>query len=164
MKFTGAIPKVTAPVALPKSALVLDYRLDNGHWSFPEQMGAGAGFIYVIYDTVMRKAYLGRKAFKSQSQKSYGKDSDWRKYKSSSNLLEKHFLVRPKEEFEFICIEQYNTRSTLAYAETWSLCKVESPVGSSWYNGQIEKVAWPVRERITDRHKSRLQSVIERLK
>jgi hypothetical protein len=96
--------------------------------------------------------------------KNAGKESDWRRYMSSSKLLAEMMQERPKEEFEFICIEQYKTKGTLSYAETWSLCFVEAPTSVRWYNKLIEKVSWNVKEPITLRHKQRLNEIIERIK
>jgi hypothetical protein len=64
------------------------------------------------------------------------------------------------EEFDFICLEQYQTKGTLSYSETWSLCYVEAPTNDRWYNRLIEKVSWNVKEAITDRHKERLDAAI----
>ena len=96
--------------------------------------------------------------------KNVGKESDWRRYLSSSKLLAEMMQERPKKEFEFICIEQYKTKGTLSYSETWSLCLVEAPTSVKWYNNLIEKVSWNVKEPITARHRQRLNEIIERMK
>lgn len=163
MKFTGTVPAVKNPVPYIEGALKLDSRFDNGHWSFPEQMGNGVGFIYVIFDTVLQRAYLGKKNFRSMRGKDAGKESNWRRYISSSKLLAEMMQERPKKEFEFICIEQYKTRGTLSYSETWSLCVAEAPLNVRWYNTLIEKVSWSVKEPVTERHKQRLAEVIRRV-
>lgn len=157
MKFTGTLPKTTKP-PLPK--------FNNGHWEFPEQMGTKGyvGFIYVIYDTILDRAYLGKKQFLGMGQLNKGKESNWKKYTSSSKVLNELIKVRPREEFEFICIEQYKTKGTLAYSESWSLCYVEAPTTKNFYNTLIEKVTWPVKEPITERHKARLETILERIK
>jgi hypothetical protein len=152
VKFEGVVPKITKTTVLPK--------YDNGHWKFPEQMGDGVGFIYVIRDSVLERCYLGKKQFLGMGKLNKGKESNWRKYTSSSKLLAEMFKERPKEEFEFICIEQYKTKGTLSYAETWSLCLVEAPTSRTWYNTLIEKVSWNVKEPVSDRHKERLSRVI----
>jgi hypothetical protein len=128
--------------------------IDNGHWLFPEQMGDGVGFIYIIRDRPFGKFYLGKKYFNGMRGKVKGVESNWRKYKSSSRLLD--WTGRNMSEFDFICLEQYETKGTLSYSETWSLCYVEAPTNDAWYNKSIEKVFWNVREPITDRHKERL--------
>jgi hypothetical protein len=150
---------------LPKFKPVTVGKYYNGHWSFPEQMGSATevkyiGFIYVIRDTCLRRLYLGKKTYYGLGKLNKGKESNWRKYVSSSDVLKEMFRVRSKDEFEFICIEQYQTKGTLSYAETWSLCYVEAPTSKEWYNTLIEKVSWSVKERITDRHKERLNKVI----
>lgn len=152
MKFTGSLPAVPTPIKTN--------RFDNGHWLFPEQMGEGVGFIYVIRDRVLRRCYLGKKLYYGAGKLNKGKESNWRRYTSSSKVLGELLKVRPREEFEFICLEQYKTKGTLSYSETWSLCRVEAPTSNEWYNTLIEKVSWPVKEKITKRHKERLERVL----
>jgi len=137
-------------------------RYNNGHWHFPEQMGSleYVGFIYLIRDTELNRFYLGKKSYRSASKANKGAESNWRSYLSSSRLLAEMFAERPKEEFDFICLEQYKTKGTLSYSETWSLCLVEAPTSKIWYNTLIEKVSWNVKEPISDRHKERLAKAI----
>lgn len=136
----------------------------NGHWQFPEQMGGDhVGFIYVIYDTVLHRAYLGKKFFVGHGIKNKGVDSGWRKYKGSSETLKEIFKHRPPEEFEFYCVEQYKAKGALAYAETWTLCHVEAPTTKHWYNTRIEAISWSVKERITDRHKAMIDTIEKRI-
>ena len=149
MKFEGVLP---TKVVVPQAS-----RFNNGHWKFEEQMGSGVGFIYVIRDSVLRKFYLGKKLFYGTGVQNKGKESNWKKYASSSKVLAELLRVRPKEEFDFICLEQYKTKGTLSYSETWSLCFVDAPTSADWYNTLIEKVSWNVKEPITDRHKLRLE-------
>jgi len=157
MEFKGIVPPAPKPMAV-------DYLGDNGHWEFPEQMGDGIGFIYVIFDTVLNRGYIGKKLFRSLKGKNKGKESDWKRYKSSSKILKEIFSVRPKTEFRFICIEQYKTKGGLSYAETWSQCIAEVPTTQCWYNVLIGKVTWKVTENVTDRHKERLGKYINLVK
>jgi Putative endonuclease segE, GIY-YIG domain len=152
------LSRITVP-SIPEPKEIIN----NGHWSFPEQMGGKHhGFIYIIRDKVLRRFYLGKKNFYGAGAANRGVESQWKTYKSSSNSLSAHFKERPYyEEFDFICIEQYKTRGTLSYSETWSLCCVEAPTNNLWYNRLIEKVSWNVTERITHRHKDRLNRAIE---
>jgi len=139
-------------------------KFDNGHWVFDEQMGGkNIGFIYVIHDVFMNKAYLGKKLFFGSGVYNNGKESNWKKYTSSSKLLNILMKKRPIEEFKFICLEQYKTKGTLSYAETWSLCFAEVPTSSSWYNTLIEKVSWNVKEPISEKHKQGLVEIIKLL-
>lgn len=119
------------------------------------------GFIYVIRDNVLERFYLGKKLFRGSGKLNFGKESNWRHYRTSSELLKEVFKHRPvEEEFEFICLEQYKTKGTLSYAETWTLCLVEAPTTKTWYNTRIDEVSWSVREPISDRHKERLRRVV----
>lgn len=124
-------------------------------------MGKGVGFIYVIRDNVLKRFYLGKKNFAGHGKLNKGVESNWRRYVSSSPVLAEHFKERPKEEFDFVCLEQYSTKGGLSYAETWSLCLVEAPTTNEWYNTQIEKVSWKVNERVTKQHKDRLQRLLD---
>jgi hypothetical protein len=180
MKFEGKLPKDFESVKEAKKVAIhqLSYYnkmmnqkimgssiASNGHWQFPEEMGPPfVGFIYALYDPVLHRAYLGKKAYLGTGVKNRGKDSGWRNYVSSSNLLKELFQHRPVSEFEFICIEQYKTKGTLSYAETWSLCMAEAPTSKLFYNTRIESVSWSVKEPISERHKERLSMIIKIVK
>ena len=153
MKFTGTI-EPTPPVKTIG---------ENGHWEFEEPMGVGIGFVYVVFDTILKRAYIGKKTYLGSGVRNKDKESNWKSYVTSSNLLKDMFKERPLDEFEFICLEQYHTKGTLSYAETWSLCYVEAPTSKKWYNCLVEKVCWPVKEPITQRHKDRLNHVMRRM-
>jgi hypothetical protein len=152
-KFTGSILHIAA-----KSVS----RFNNGHWNFDKQMGEKeyVGFIYIIFDTVLKKYYLGKKNYRGAGKLNRGVESDWKRYKSSSSCLKAHFAERPKEEFLFICLEEYKKKGSLAWAETWSLCFVEAPTTDVWYNKRIEPISWNVIEHVTNKHKDRLQLTI----
>jgi hypothetical protein len=122
------------------------------------------GFIYAIYDKVLNRAYIGKKSYRSSGPVNRGKESNWRKYTSSSKLINDLLKVRPKSEFDFICIEQYKTKSGLNYSETWTLCFVEAPTTVNFYNTLIEKVSWNIKEPITERHKKTVIELLERIK
>lgn len=142
-----------------------DYR-GNGHWEFPEALGTkgNVGFIYVIIDMNNNKIYLGKKQFKGMGALNKGQDSNWRWYISSSTELSEAVKNYGKEGFEFIAIEQYKTKGTLSYAESWSLMHAEAPTRQDkWYNRLINKVSWRVTEPISERHKSRLKAVMARV-
>jgi hypothetical protein len=153
MSFTGSVPSDNVVKLQP---------VNNGHWKFPEQMGTAGmqGFIYVVRDNVLERFYLGKKSYFGTGVKNKGVESNWRRYKSSSKLLAELMAERPREEFEYICLEEYKTKGALSYAETWTLCLVEAPTSNTWYNTRIEKVSWNVREPISSRHKERLKRII----
>jgi len=144
---------VSPKIAMPKH--------DNGLWLFPEQMGIGMGFTYIVRDNYLERFYLGKKLYHGHGKLNKGVPTQWRKYKSSSKLLKEMFTERPMKEFDFICLEQYETKGALAYSETWSLCLVEAPTTDNWYNKRIESITWNVKEPITDIHKERLSRVVK---
>ncbi len=133
----------------------------NGIWDFPEQMnGSGKkhGFIYIIVDKVLERFYIGRKIYKKSG---YSNDSsNWKAYKSSSPVIKEHFKERPLSDFSFICIEEYETKGGLAFAETWSLCHVMAPLSEACYNRRIEAIKFRVTEPVSERHRLRLLEAI----
>jgi hypothetical protein len=156
--FLGEIPPILTHGTHPASHKKYS-KYNNGHWLFPEQLGGEehVGFIYVIRDNVLRRFYLGKKLFRGCGKLNKGVESNWKKYESSSTILKDMFKERPREEFDFIVLEQYRTKGTLSYSETFSLCLVEAPTSNNWYNTRIESVSWNVKEPISKRHKERLQ-------
>ena len=141
----------------PSIAPKIERPKPNGHWEFPELMGAGVGFLYCIVDLVLGRGYIGKKH-------NAAKKGDWKSYLSSSVLVNQLLDVRPKEEFRFICLEEYKYVGSLSWAETWSLCQVRIPESNSWYNTLIPTVSWNSKERITDRHMERLDLCLKLLK
>jgi|APSaa5957512535_1039671.scaffolds.fasta_scaffold102917_3 hypothetical protein len=148
-------------IKVPKTGKVIKAN-HNGHWSFSEKMDPDKymGFIYLVRDNYLNRFYLGKKLYRGQRGKAKGVESNWKKYMSSSNLLKEMFEARPLDEFELICVEQYKTKSGLSWAETWTLCFVEAPTTEQWYNTRVEKIAWNVKEAITERHRERLHGII----
>ena len=137
----------------------------NGHWEWEhEPLGSKGytGFIYVIYDTVNAKLYLGKKQFVGAGVVNKGQESNWRWYISSSKELSESVKLNQKQNFRFIAIEQYKSKGALSYAETWSLLYAQTPVyRNKWYNVLINKISWTVREPPTQRHKDRLRSLMD---
>jgi hypothetical protein len=163
LKFNGHIPGVQPPDIRILSPKYVEKKLDNGHWKFDVQMGTNGyvGFVYVIFDTYLKRAYIGKKSFVSNTKLHGRRESDWRKYATSSGLMGELLKQRPKEEFEFVCLDQYKTKGTLSYAETWSLCFVEAPTSNIFYNTRIESVSWSVKEPISDKHKAGLNKLLK---
>jgi hypothetical protein len=121
----------------------------NGHWLFEKEMDhTKEGFIYMIRDDYMMRFYIGKKA--------YYKGAEWRSYCSSSKLLKELFKARPREEFSFIVLEEYDTPGGLSYAESWTLLTIESPSRKDVYNTLVPKISWKSKEKISERHKKRL--------
>lgn len=135
----------------------------NGHWLFPEELGHNGafGFIYVIRSLVTGKLYLGKKHYVGHGKQNKGVVSNWQWYVSSSKELSAAIQEQGKGSFEFIAIEEYQTRGGLSYAETWSLMFVEAPSRQDrWYNKLVNGVSWNSKEHITARHKARLSMII----
>lgn len=152
------IKRVLVPVYQP-GAKVSE---GNGHWIFDEPLGQNGefGFIYVIRNLMSGRSYIGKKQFLGTGKINRNKETNWQRYISSSNELSNEISMLGKDSFEFVVLEQYKTRGALTYAEVWSIMQVEAfYFRDKWYNRQIEKVSWITRERITERHKTRLKCI-----
>jgi hypothetical protein len=134
----------------------------NGHWYFPESLGGKySGFIYVIRDRSTSKGYIGKKHFKGNGKLNKGVESNWQWYTSSCKDLNEAIKEKGKDDFEFIVLEQYISRGALGYAETWTMMKAETPTNRDlWYNLLVNKISWTVKEPITQRHKDRIDMIL----
>lgn len=136
---------------------------ENGQWLFPDNMGSPyIGFIYVVFDTVLSRCYIGKKLYISMKD-GRTRESDWKTYKTSSKTMKDIWKTRAVDEFQFICLEQYKSKGALSYAETWTLCRVQAPTSDKFYNKRIEPVSWSVKEQITKRHVERIDVLLQRL-
>jgi len=137
--------------------------LDNGHWSFCEQVPYTlySGFVYMIRNKLSGMMYIGKKNFRGAGKLNKGKQSNWRSYTGSSKQVNEDIEKLGKENFEFYIIECYHNKGSVSYAEAWSQHYAEIPTNNDkFYNRFIDKVSWKVSEPITDRHKRRLKKLI----
>ena len=151
------------PISKPRTRTNRKDFEGNGHWVFDEPLGQSKefGFIYVIRDCRAGKGYIGKKQFLGAGRQNKGVVSNWQWYVSSSQELVNQIRAHGKDSFEFIVLEQYKTRGGLGFAETWTKMQAETPANyDKWYNKLVDKVTWPSKERITLRHKERLQMII----
>lgn len=134
----------------------------NGHWMFSEQLDPSKylGFVYIIKDLRTGKMYIGKKQMVGTGRLNKGKESDWCSYTGSCDALNKEISNRGIYEFLPIVLEQYMTKGTLSFAESWSLTIAEAPYNRLFYNTLIEKVSWRCSEPISVRHRSRLAAVL----
>ena len=137
----------------------------NGHWDWPFGLLGDrqySGFIYLIHDKNSHKLYLGKKGYRGTGKLNKGKESNWRWYITSSVEVSQSIKENQKKGFDYYAIEEYRMKGALSFAETWSLCAVESPSNKDiWYNTLINKVSWVVREQVTERHKKRLRELVD---
>ena len=138
----------------------------NGHWVFdrPLDEDKAFGFIYVIHDCMCNKFYLGKKQYKHFGRNKSGTPTNWQWYTGSCKELNEQIREHGNDSFEFIVLEEYHSRKMLGYAETWSMMAAETPSNSDkWYNKLVGKVFWYVEFKITDKHKERLNLVLNEL-
>ena len=140
-----------------------------GHWSYdgePFEVDDYFGFIYLITVSVPDGnpiRYIGKKQFHSYKKTKRDKESNWKKYTSSSKHI--NDLIEDGSELTFEMIQLFETRGGLSAAE----CKVQ------WYldvltekcsegiplylNRQIGAVKFIPKEAISDETKDRLNEI-----
>jgi hypothetical protein len=100
--------------------------MDYGHWNIdavgefnPDDF---VGFIYKIIHKSSGKSYIGKKVFKfkrkkTKNNKSRTKESDWRDYTSSSELVNEMIVECGMDDFEFIILALCSGKCLLTYTE-----------------------------------------------
>ena len=100
--------------------------MDAGHWNIDDvgefNQSDFFGFIYRITQKSTGRSYLGKKFFKFKRKKtlknrSRTKESDWREYTSSSELLNELISEHGKDDFEFRILTLCTGRCMLTYSE-----------------------------------------------
>jgi hypothetical protein len=110
---------------------------NNGHWVYPEIVNIDEwfGFIYRIIDKKNNREYIGKKQFKERTSKKLvtrknkiwtEKESNWKRYTSSSTELNEVIKNDPRENFIFIIESLRNTKGSLTYAEVE--CMIDNDV------------------------------------
>jgi len=119
------------------------------------------GFIYIIRDVTTGQGYVGRKQYFFAKQGAKGCKSrvvdrsspkwkcscwipsNWKTYKGSSKILDKHMATHPDHEYTFEIIHQCHSRGELSYWEVryqWELLVLTArlPDGTrQYFNGNI---------------------------
>lgn len=119
---------------------------DIGHWTTDLEIPENAtGFVYLIYNRTKNIGYIGQKGlFKKVVRKPLkGKkrkrrcvvDSDWKTYKSSSNLLKGDIKTGDVVEYHILC--WCSSKSELNYTETKYQFDVNVISSENWYNGML---------------------------
>lgn len=137
------------------------------HWEYSSAPNpdSAAGFVYLIVNEPENRMYIGRKFYRVRRGRRKGKHHLWGAYTSSSRQLNEDIRRLGKDNFKFYILEEYDTLGGLSWAETWSLCRVRVPEENDlWYNRRIEKVAWASPEQVTERHRRRLDYLVNKYK
>ena len=133
----------------------------KGQWQceFRPTPSTYEGFIYIVINKTNKEYYIGKRGYKTKSRKP---SEHWKTYRSSSKTLKK-LISENYTDYEFYIIEQYKTKSGLNYAEIWSQMIFETPSDSSSLNYKIQSMSYKSKEKITERHKKKMQELKVRL-
>jgi len=151
---------------------------DIGHWVYPTEFDANewVGFIYRIIDNETNREYIGKKNFHSKrSKKVVGRvnkvwktvPSNWKKYTSSSETINKLILEHGKERFTFMIESLHKTKASLTYAEVEKMIvedalRTKLPDGTrKYYNGVIPPIKFLPPHEDSDEEAARIFSLIK---
>lgn len=136
---------------------------ETGHWKadweFDPEMFVG--FVYLITHIPTGRMYIGKKFFwatirktvkNRKNRKKVIKESDWKKYTSSSAWVNSEIKLYGKEQFKFEILSLHESKSTLAWEETRLLVvhdalRTKLPDGSKkFYNGLVCGIKYVVKD------------------
>lgn len=102
------------------------------------------GFIYIIINKLNNKKYIGKKlltkaAYKTVNKvkKKIRKESDWKDYYSSSDILLDDIEKNGKENFERIILHFCTNKTELNFLEEELQYKFKVLRNEDWYNSNI---------------------------
>ena len=118
------------------------------HWnhSFILDPVNSFGFIYYVKNIITNKKYIGKKQYYTYKFNKKNKESDWKKYFSSSKYLKEDIKKFSMDTFYFEILFECKTRGDLTYAETNLQHKnnvlVERDINREriWYNASIAAI------------------------
>lgn len=118
----------------------------------PDDFKEYVGFVYLITNMVTGQKYIGKKFFWSTTRKRIPgrknrkvtiKESDWRKYKSSSKDVKADIKLLGEDNFRFEILKLCTSKTELTYTETMLQFKADvltakTPSGEfEYYNENI---------------------------
>lgn len=118
------------------------------HWVLEKAPIDAEGFIYKITNNITKKFYIGKKSFWSSKKTKSGKiskskknrkESDWRRYKSSCDLLLNDIKELGVSNFTFTILficgrNQYSPKNYLSYKEIEYQIKHQCLLNENCYN------------------------------
>jgi hypothetical protein len=122
--------------------------MDLGHWRFdgivPDEF---YGFVYIIENITNKRKYIGKKQCQTvvklkplkgkRNKRHVIKETDWRSYCGSSDLLLKDIELIGKEHFTFKIVKFCYSKSELAYEEAKLQFDSDVLLREDYYNGII---------------------------
>lgn len=131
--------------------------MNIGHWHYHREFDSATwvGFSYCIENKLSGKRYFGKKFFQSTTHKKIAgrtnrkkivSESDWKSYTGSSKALNADIDKYGEENFEFVILGLYESRSSLSYAECRNILLSDSLLyPDRFYNGRLEPLRFTVK-------------------
>lgn len=119
-------------------------------WLYPQEFNVEDyfGFVYIITNLETNKKYIGKKFFHHtkklpplkgmKRKRTVVKESDWKTYYGSSNILKEELKQHGKDKFKREIIKLCTNKKELTYWETklqFAYGVLEKP--DEWYNDNI---------------------------
>lgn len=102
------------------------------------------GFVYEITNKVNGKKYIGRKFLTQSSykqvkgkRKKIRKESDWKEYWGSSEILQEEISQYGKENFDRKILKLCNSRSACSYWESKYIFETNALIREDYYNNWV---------------------------
>lgn len=128
--------------------------MDLGHWVLDDGLVWDEDATHFVYEIRKRTEieggpyrYLGQKTIKRKKKypplknatrnRWLEKETDWKKYCSSSKELQSQIKEFGKDEFEFVILKLCYGKSDANYFETWLQFEKNALFDESYYNGII---------------------------
>jgi len=137
-----------------------NYRLDPDN-SF--------GFCYLIRNNMNGKGYIGKKQYYGYKKKKKWKESNWKKYTSSSKKLNEDIEKYGIENFHFEILFETSTRAWLTYMEIKLQYEYNVLIDTfengerRWYNGMIGSVKFIPKLELAESNMSKLKGATKKL-
>jgi hypothetical protein len=120
----------------------------TSHWyhTFPLHVDTMFGFVYYVQNKLTAKKYIGKKQYYTYKRGKKHKESDWKKYLSSSKHLNDDIQQFGLDNFYFEILFECKTRGDLTYAEANLqhknnvLTERNSAGQRRWYNASIAAI------------------------
>jgi hypothetical protein len=152
--------------------------MDKGHWIYPNEFNPKDwfGFIYRIIDTINNREYIGKKQFFTRTSKAVmgrknrswkTKESNWKKYTSSSDEINSLIKQFGKDRFQFFIESLHATKASLTYAEVEKLIledalRVKLPNSiRKYYNKVIPPIKFLPPHETTDEEAAKIFALIK---
>lgn len=141
------------------------------HWNYNFDLDSANsfGFIYFVYNKINGKKYIGKKQYNVYKYGKKHKESDWKKYYSSSKYLKEDIIIYGIDNFYFEILFECKTRGDLTYAESNLqhknnvLTERDERGERVWYNASIGGIKFIPKPEHSDETRDKMSKTKKRM-